>query len=147
MNSSKAIKVKNHLGYLLFLLIIVGVTYLVVYKVSFLPSGYDLVTQQKDSISIKSFNVLGVDEGISTILFSEKEIWKINDIAYEVNRQKEFLWLLFSAVSISIYLLVSKLRKGMKFWKAILESNIVIAVLLPLYIIINSINRIQNLIS
>lgn len=146
MNNSKAIKVKNHLGFLLFLLIIVGVTYLLVYKVSFLPSGYDLVSQQKDSISIKSFNVLGVEEGISTVLFSETDIWKINDIAYEVNRQKNSLWLLFSAVSISIYLLVSKLRKGMKFWKAILESNIV-AGLLPLYIIINSINRIQNLIS
>lgn len=146
MNNSKVIKVKNHLGFLLVLLIIVGVTYLLVYKVSFLPSGYDLVSQQKDSISIKSFNVLGVEEGISTVLFSEKDIWKINDIAYEVNRQKNSLWLLFSAISISIYLLVSKLRMGMKFWKALLESNIV-AGLLPLYIIINSIYRIQNLIS
>ena len=115
MNNSKAIKVKNHLGFLLFLLIIVGVAYLLVYKVSFLPSGYDLVSQQKDRISIKSFNVLGVEEGISTKSFSEKDIWKINDIAYEVNRQKEFLWLLLSAVSIFIYLLISKLHKGMKF--------------------------------
>ena len=147
MNNSKAIKVKNHLDLLLFLLIVVSVTYLLVYKVSFLPNGYDLVSQKKDSISIKSFNVLGIEEGRSTISFSEKDVWKINDIVYEVNRQKEFLWLLFSAVSISIYLLVSKLRKGMKFWKAVLESNIVIALLMPLYMIINSINRIQNLIS
>lgn len=147
MNNSKAIKVKNHLDLLLFFLIVVSVTYLLVYKVSFLPNGYDLVSQQKDSISIKSFNVLGIEEGRSTISFSEKDVWKINDIAYEVNRQKEFLWLLFSAVSISIYLHISKLRKGMKIPYAILGSNIVIAVLLPLYIIINSINRIQNLIS
>ena len=146
-NNSKKIKAKSHLNLLFFLLIVVGVTYLLVYKVSFLPNGYELVSDQKDSISIKSFNVLGIEEGRSTISFSEKDVWKINDIAYEVNRQKEFLWLLFSAVSISTYLLVSKLRKGMKFWKAILESNIVIAVLLPLYIIINSLNRIQNLIS
>ena len=115
MNNSKAIKVKNHLDLLLFLLIVVSVTYLLVYKVSLLPNGYDLVSQQKDSISIKSFNVLGIEEGRSTISFSEKDIWKINDIAYEVNRQKEFLWLLFSAISISIYLHISKLRKGMKF--------------------------------
>ena len=147
MKNSKAMKIKNHLGLLFSLPIIVGVAYLLVYKVSFLPNGYDLISQQKDSISIKSFNVLGVEEGISTILFSEKDIWKINDIAYVVNRQKEFLWLFFSAVSISIYLLVSKLRKGMKSWKAFIESNIVLAVLLPLYIIINSKNRIQDLIS
>ena len=145
MNNSKAIKVKNHFDLLLSLLIVVGVTYLLVYKVSFLPNGYDLVSQQKDSISLKSFNILGIEEGRSTISFSEKDVWKINDIAYEVNRQKEFLWLLFSAVSISIYLHISKLRKGMKIWYAILGSK-----LLLLYsafiIIINSINRIQNLI-
>lgn len=132
---------------LLFLIIVVCVSYFLVIKVSFLPNGYDLVSQQKDSISIKSFNVLGFEEGISTISFSEKDIWKINDIAHEINRQKGFLWILFSAVSVSIYLLVSKFRKGIKIWKAILESNIIITLLLPLYIIINSLNRIQNLIS
>jgi hypothetical protein len=147
MNNSKEIKVKNYLDFLLFLIIVVGISYLLVYKVSFLPSGYDLISQQKDSISIKSFNVLGLEKGISTVSFSEKDIWKINDIAYEVNRQKEFLWLLFSVVSLSIYLLVSKLRKGMVFWRAILGSNIVFAVFVPLYISINSLNRIQNLIS
>ena len=147
MNNSKAIKVKSHVGFLLFLLIVVGVTYLLVYKVTLLPSGYDLVSQQKDSISIKSFNVLGVEEGISIVSFSEKDIWKINDIAYEVNRQKEFLWLLLSAVSIFVYLLVAKLYKGIGISYAILGSTIVIAVLLPLYFIIKSINRIQNLIS
>ena len=120
---------------------------LLVYKVSFLPSGYDLVSQQKDSISIKLFNVLGVEEGILTKSFSEKDIWKINDITYEVNRQKEFLWLLLSAVSIFVYLLVAKLHKGIEISYATLGSIIVIAVLLPLYFIIKSINRIQNLIS
>ena len=147
MNNSKEIKVKNYLDILLFLIIVVGISYLLVYKVSFLPSGYDLISQQKDSISIKSFNVLGLEKGISTVSFSEKDIWKINDIDYEVNRQKEFLWLLFSIVSLSIYLIVSKLRKGMIFWRAILESNIVFTVFVPLYIIINSLNRIQKLIS
>lgn len=147
MTYSKEIKVKNHLNLLLFLFIVVGVTYFLVYKVSFLPNGYDLVSQQKDSISIKSFNVLGFEEGISTISFSEKDKWKINDIVHEIYRQKEFLWLLFSAVSILIYIYISKLRKGMEISYAILGSNIVIAVLLPLYFIINSINRVQNLIS
>lgn len=147
MNNSKEIKVKNYLDFFLFIIIIVGISYLLVFKVSYLPSGYDLISQQKDSISIKSFNVLGLKKGISTVSFSEKDIWKINDIAYEVNRQKEFLWLLFSFVSLSLYLLVSNLRKGMIFWRAILRSNIVFAVFVPLYSIINSLNRIQNLIS
>src|SRR3954471_24641426 len=147
MNNSKEIKVKNYLDFLLFLIIVVGIAYLLVYKVSFLPNGYDIISEQKDRISIKSFNVLGIEKGISTVSFSEKDIWKINDIAYEVNRQKEFLWLLLSVVSLFIYLFVSKLRKGMVFWRAILGSNIVFAVFVPLYMIINSLNRIQHLIS
>jgi hypothetical protein len=146
LNNSKEIKVKSHLKFLFFLIIIVGISYLLVYKASFLPSGYDLISHQKDSISIKLFDVLGFEKGNSTVSFSEKDIWKIDDITYEINRQKEFLWLFFSFISISIFLLVTKLRKGMKFWKAILESNIIVA-LMPLYTIISSLNRIQNLIS
>ena len=54
--------------------------------------------------------------------------WKINDIAYEVNRQKEFLWLLLSTVSILIYLYISKLRKGIEISYQYLGSNIVIVI-------------------
>ncbi len=146
MKVSKAIKVKNFTAFLLFFLLVISCTYLLVYKASFLPSGFDLVSKQKDSVSIMSYNLFGVEEGVSTISFSKKEEWKINEIGNEVKRQKEFLWLLFSMFSISIYLIIYKLRKGMKFWRAILESNIVFTVLIPLYIIINSLNRIQFLI-
>jgi len=46
-----------------------------------------------------------------------------------------------------LFLLIYKVRKGLKFGKAVLESNIIFAVLLPIYPLINSINRISDLIS
>jgi hypothetical protein len=148
MNNSIRANNKSYLAFLLFIIIIiVGVTYLLVYKISFLPNGYDIVSQQKNSILIKTFNILGVQEGVLTIPFSDSETWKIDDIDYEVGRYKEFLWLLFSAISISSFLLISKVRKRIKLGKAILVSSIVLAVLLPIYHIINSLNRIHHLIS
>jgi hypothetical protein len=146
-NTSKKFKINNLLKLLLFIFIVVSFTYLLVYRASLLPNGYDLVSEQERSISLKSFNALGLEEGSLTKSFSEEDIWKMNEIVHEINRQKEFLWLLFSAIIISIYLYTSKLRKVIEISYPLLGSTIVIGVFLPLYNIINSINRIQYLIT
>lgn len=147
MSNPNQIKIKNYSKFLLFLIIVVGLSYLLVYKLNFLPNGFDLILQQQDSIIIKSFNLFGVPKDISTVSFPEEEVWKLQEIAYEINRQKEFLWLLYSALGVCLFLLISKLREQMNFWKAILDSNFIFAVVLPVYFISNSINRIQNIIS
>ncbi|QED48061.1 hypothetical protein [Cytobacillus dafuensis] len=145
MNKTLRTKVRKYLAFLLIGSIVAGVTYLIVYKVSFLPNGYDIVALQKDSISLKSYNVLGIEKAITTVSFSENDIWKIDAIDYEVNRQKEFLWMLFFTVILSLILFVYKVRNELKLWKAIFESNIIFSAL-PLYIIITSLNRIRDLI-
>ncbi|KAB2328696.1 hypothetical protein F7731_24570 [Cytobacillus depressus] len=145
MNKTLRTKFMKYLAFLLIGSIVAGVSYLIVYKVSFLPKGYDIVALQKDSISLKSFNVLGIEKTITTVSFSEKDTWKIDAINYEVNRQKEFLWLLFLLVTLSIILFVYKVRNGLKLWQAIIESKIIFAAL-PLYIIITTLNRIRDLI-
>ncbi|OEF97228.1 hypothetical protein [Desulfuribacillus alkaliarsenatis] len=146
MNNTLRTKIKKYSAFLLIAIIVASVAYLIVYKVSFLPNGYDIVEVQNDSITLKSFNVVGIEKNIKTVSFSEKDTWKIDAIDYEVNRQKEFLWILFVAVTMSIILFVYKLCNGMKLWKAIFESNIIISAL-PLYVIITSVNRIRDLIS
>ncbi|MFD1738686.1 hypothetical protein ACFSCX_19385 [Bacillus salitolerans] len=88
-----------------------------------------------------------MEKNIKDVNFSEKDTWKIEAMENEVERQKEFLWLLFSAVTVSIFLLVYKLRNRMIFWKAIIESNIISSVLFPIFHISSSLNRISNLIS
>ncbi|WP_456274835.1 hypothetical protein [Bacillus sp. AK031] len=147
MNKTLMTKLKKFLAFILIASIFAGVSYLVVFKISFLPNGYDIVEVQNESIKVKSFTMLGIEEEIKTISFSEKEIWKVDAIEHEVNRQKEFLWSLFSFFSISVFLLVYKIRNEMKLWKAILESNIVFSVLLPLPTVTSSLKSIQVLIN
>ncbi|WP_138420856.1 hypothetical protein [Aquibacillus sediminis] len=144
MNDTFMAKVKKFLAFLLIAGILTGISYLIVYKVSFLPNGYNIVEVKSDSISLKSFNVVGMEKNIIDVNFSEKDTWKIEAIKDEVKRQKEFLWLLFSLLSVSIFLLVYKVRNGMKLWKAIIDSNIIFAVLIPLVPIIKSLERVNN---
>ena len=139
-------KVRKYIIFLLIASIVAGASYLIVYKGSFVPNGYEIVAVQKDSISLKSFNMVGIEKGVTTISFSEYDNWKIDAIDYEVIRQKEFLWLLFITVTLSIILFIYKVRHKMNVWKAIFESNIIISAL-PLYNIITSLNRIRDLIS
>jgi hypothetical protein len=139
--------VRKFIVFTLIVSVVVGVPYLIVFKVSFLPNGYDIVEEQKDIISLKSFNVAGVEKKTTTIAFSEKNTWKIDEIKSQVNRQKNYLWLLYAFVSVSLILFFYKVRKGNKLWKAILDSNIIFAVLLPLIPLINTLNWIQKLIS
>jgi hypothetical protein len=147
MNNTLVPKVKKILAFLLISSIFAGAAYLIVFKVSFLPNGYNIVEVQNDNIKLKSSNVLGIEEEIITVDFTEKENWKIDAIEYQVNRQKEFLWLLFTAFSVSVFLLVYKVRNGKKLWKAILESNLVFSVLLPGVPVFYSLESIRALIS
>lgn len=147
MNSSVCIKIRILLAFTLFIILVGYLSYLVVYKVSFLPNGYDIVSQQKDSVTVKSYNIIGGEKDFKALSFSENHLWKIKEINYEVKRQKDFFWFLFTASSFSSLLLILKLRKGEKFWRAVWGSRIVFAILFPLFIIVNSLNRIQYLIS
>lgn len=140
-------KVKKFIAFILIASFLFYGSYLIVYKASILPNGYDIEEVKEDFVSLKSFNLLGIEKDRITHSFSENETWKIDGIKYEVNRQKEFLWLLYSFVTISTFLLLYKVRNGFKLWKAVLESNIIFAILFPLFPVINSVNRIQNLLS
>lgn len=140
-------KIKKFSAFTCIVGILVCVSYLLVYKASFLPNGFDIESIQKDKISLKSLNLFGTEKEMITVTFSENDSWKINEIESEVNRQKEFLWMLYSAVSVSIFLLFYKIRNGAKVWKAIWESNIIFAFLFMLFPVTNSLKRIMYLIS
>lgn len=147
MNSSVKYKIRTLLGFTLFIIIVGSLSYLAVYKLSFLPNGYDIVSQQKDSVIVKKFNIIGLEKDIITLSFSENNLWKIEELNYGIKRQKDFCWFLFTASSISILILILKLRKGEKFWNAVWGSRIFFATLFPLLILMNSLNRIQDFIS
>ncbi|CEG27216.1 hypothetical protein [Bacillus sp. B-jedd] len=135
------------LAFLLISSILAYVSYFIVYKVSFLPNGYDIEAVQKDKISLKSFNLLGTEKDIFTRTFSGDDTWMIDDIQYQVKRQKTSFWMLFSFTTISLFLFVYKVRNGLKLWKAIFESSIIFSVITPLLPLINTLKHINNLIS
>jgi hypothetical protein len=144
MNDAFKTKVIKFIIFIVIASIFACVSYQLVYKISFLPNGYDIISEQNSSVTIKSFNLLGSEKDIQTLTFNEDEIWKIGQIHYNVTRLKEFLWLLYFSVSVSTFLLIYKIRTGVKLWRAFFESNIFVSVLLPLLTIINSLNRIQD---
>ncbi|WP_318617571.1 hypothetical protein [Sporosarcina sp. YIM B06819] len=146
MNSSVIDKLKKVSAFILFIVIVISVSYLAVYKASFLPNGYEIVSQQKDRVTVQSFNLIGMEKDKTTVVFSEDDVWKNEYLSDQIERQKSFLWMLFTASSISIRMLIIKLREGMKWWRAIWESNLIIALFIPLISINSSLTTVQALI-
>ena len=54
MNSPIKNKLKKISAFILFIIIMSSVSYFAVYKASFLPNGYDIVSQQKDRVTVQS---------------------------------------------------------------------------------------------
>lgn len=147
MDSSVGIRMKKLAALAIFIVIAGLVSYIAVYKASFLPNGYDIVSQQKDRVTVKSFNLIGMEKDTKTVVFSADDVWKIELLGNEIVRQKVFLWLLFTASSISILAFFIKLRGGKKWWRAIWESNLIVAIPLPIFYINNSLTIIQGVIA
>ncbi|KAA0965697.1 hypothetical protein FQ087_05270 [Sporosarcina sp. ANT_H38] len=147
MNHSVKSVIRKVLAFTLFIVFVGCFSYLAVYKLSLLPNGYEIVSQEKEKVTIKSFNITGWEKDTIILSLSKNDLWKIEELNYAVKRQKESLWFLFTASSFSIFILILKLREGKKFWHAIWESRIVFATLFPLFIVVNSLSRIHDLIS
>lgn len=120
--------------------------YLAVYQASFLPNGYEIISQEKDHLIIKSFTIFGMEDETKTLTFSERNEWLMDSLNYEVERQQGFFWLLFFGVSVSTFILIYRVRQGAALWKMLL-SGFVGSIPLPLTIIIFSIKHTQQLIN
>ncbi len=133
--------------FLLFTIIVVVICYLLVYKAVFLPNGYDIISQQNNSLSIKEYNLFGVNKGTTNLTFSHSGAWKIDELEHQVSRYKEFLLILLTGTSIFAFLLLSARKKDVEYRKGTMVSLIIFTILLPSYYIVTSLNRIHQLIS
>lgn len=129
------------------MIILCSLSYFLVYQVSFLPNGYEIVSASKNELTIKSYDLYGAEKSIQTVSLSKQDEWKSEAIEYQIKRQKEFLPLLFSTISISTTLIVMYMRDGMRMWRAIFQSNLIFAILLPLIPLIDAWKAIQLYIS
>lgn len=146
MNTFIRTTLRKALPLLLCLLISGAASYFAVFKLSLLPYGYSIISQQKDSIIVKSYNSFGIGKAVKTVTFSENDTWKIDEIKQAVKRQKEFLCLFLFITSLSVFTLVFKLRKGEKLWGAFWGSNI-ISMLIPLIPLVSSVKLVQHYLS
>ncbi|WP_282244621.1 hypothetical protein [Psychrobacillus sp. NEAU-3TGS] len=140
-------KIKAFVPYFFVMLTLVCLSYLLVYNSSYSPNGYEIVSASNNEITIKSFNLIGTEKSIQTISLSKEYEWKVEAIEYQIERQKDFLCLLFSMVSISTTLMVMYMRNGTGMWKAIFRSNLIFCILLPLTSLIFVWDAIQSYIS
>lgn len=119
--------------------------YLAVYKASFLPNGYEIISQEKDHVIVKSFNIFGMEDETRTLSFSERNEWLMDSLNYEVERQQGFFWLLFFGISVSTFALIYRVRQGAVLWKMLL-LGVLGSVPIPLTSIIFSIKHTQQII-
>ncbi|WP_391115772.1 hypothetical protein [Psychrobacillus sp. L3] len=52
-------KLKPIISYFFVMIILCCLSYILVYQASFLPNGYEIVSTQKEEITIKSFSFIG----------------------------------------------------------------------------------------
>lgn len=140
-------KSKKFAPYFIAMVLLSYLSCLAVYQASFLPNGYGISAQQKNELTIQAFTIIGKKDMVQTFTFSKQDEWKMEEIKYEIQRQKEALWLLFTTISISTTLIVMRVRNGKGIWKAIFQSNLIFAILFPLIPLVSAWQRIQSLIS
>ncbi|QFF99124.1 hypothetical protein PB01_09945 [Psychrobacillus glaciei] len=140
-------KLKAFVPYFFVMIVLGSLSYILVYQASFLPNGYKIISQQNNELTIKLFNLIGKEKSIQTISLGKDDAWKVEQIEYDVKRQNDSLWMIFSFVSISATLIVMYVRNGMRVWKAIFQSNLIFAILIPLVSLKSAWHSIQSLIS
>ncbi len=110
MSNSFSRKIKSFLVRLFVICLFSLISFFLIYKISFLPSGYDIASEQKNSVIIKSFNTFGIGENITTVTFPSNDKGKNDDSGYElkrqVERQKVYLWLIFALLPTSVFILL-----------------------------------------
>lgn len=147
MSESLGSKFKKYVAFIIICFFLGFGSYLTVYKLSFLSNSYDIVVHQEDTVEVKSFDIFGNEEKTETYSFHADDLWKMDELILAVDRQKEFLWLLYFVLSVSGFVIIYRVNKEMKLWKAILGNNLIFALLFPMVSIIYAWNRIRDLVS
>ncbi|WP_391209531.1 hypothetical protein [Psychrobacillus sp. L4] len=140
-------KLKAFIPYFFVMIALCCLSYLLVYKAAFLPNGYEIKSGQKNELTITSFSLIGKEKTIQTIDYSKQDEWKLEEIEVAVKMQKDASWLLYTALGISFTLIIMRVRNGMHVRKAISQSNLIFAILIPLVPLVSAWNRIQSLIA
>ena len=91
--------------------------YVLVFFIGFVPNGYNIIQENGDQLTIKSYTILGMTEKIYEYTPGEEDLWTSLDIKRIINNEKWYYVILFSAVTISTYFFIKLKREGQSFFE------------------------------
>ena len=125
-----------------FLAAMIGVVlffYVLVFFIGFVPNGYNIIQENGDQLTIKSYTILGMTEKIYEYTPGEEDLWTSLDIKRIINNEKWYYVILFSAVTIYTYFFIKLKREGQSFFRALMNSYLFFSLLIPFILIRNHI--------
>src|SRR5690606_26366219 len=91
--------------------------YILVFFIGFVPYGYNIVEENGDQLTVKSFTVIGTTDKIYEYTPGAEDLWTSEDIKRIIKNEKWYYVLLFTAVTISTYFFVKMKREGQSFFR------------------------------
>lgn len=111
--------------------------YILVFFIGFVPYGYNIVEENGDQLTVKSFTVIGTTDKIYEYTPGAEDLWTSEDIKRIIKNEKWYYVLLFTAVTISTYFFVKMKREGQSFFRALMNSYLFFSLLIPVILLRN----------
>lgn len=111
--------------------------YILVFFIGFVPYGYNIVEENGDQLTVKSFTVIGTTDKIYEYTPGAEDLWTSEDIKLIIKNEKWYYVLLFTAVTISTYFFVKMKREGQSFFRALMNSYLFFSLLIPVILLRN----------
>lgn len=111
--------------------------YILVFLFGFVPYGYNILEENGDQLTVKSYTVIGTTDKIYEYTPGAEDLWTSEDIKRIIKNEKWYYVLLFTAVTISTYFFVKMKREGQSFFRALMNSYLFFSLLIPVILLRN----------
>ncbi|MCU9614428.1 hypothetical protein OEV98_12860 [Caldibacillus lycopersici] len=105
--------------------------YIVVFPLSFLPNGYTIISETDTTVVVKGLTLFGTED-VRYEYEPKDAIFTLEEFRSIIKKQKDFYWLLYSFVTLSIIYFIRLRRKGKRFPRALFDSNLLFSIFIPI---------------
>ncbi|WP_161783106.1 hypothetical protein [Pontibacillus yanchengensis] len=138
------LKTRDILIKALFGLMGAGLAYLLVYTLTYLPNGYELVSKQQGVLHIQEYNLVGLKEDkIKWQPPSEEEDWRLKALKTKIPNLMVSYFILFTSIFITLFLTLYESSKGKRIIGDLIASGL--TVLFAFLTLLRNLDRIKEL--